>query len=269
MASAIIQFHPLGADAAVRFVHAQHIGTHTFPSHAHRSFSLGLVEKGRRLIHANGETVSISAGEGFVLNPQQSHRCQVVGPEEHAYWVVSIQPAHLHSLYTQATGRSGFPRFRQVRLADVPLLARLAAWLEAPSAGEEALNSLLRDLVVGHAQEGVTPPPACPHIVESTRQQLEAHSEASISLHELAETAHLSPFYLTRIFRRATGVPPYTYLLQSRIKKSLEVLRQTGSIVLTAQELGFADQSHFTRVFKREVGITPGRFLDLHKAEEG
>jgi AraC-like DNA-binding protein len=266
--NAIIQFHPIVPDSDVRFVRGQNVGAHTFPCHAHRSFSLGLVGKGQRIIQVNGESFHISAGEGFILNPQQPHVCSVIGPEGHDYWVISIHPARMQTLFHEATGLPGFPHFSQVKITNSSFLDDLAAWLEnQPAANEHGFIDLLHTLLVCCAEEITPNKPAYADILASTFRQLENRQSEAVSLHELAETAHISPFYLNRIFRQVVGVPPHTYLLQSRIKKSLELLLKTGSIAASAQRLGFADQSHFTRLFKREVGITPGRFIDLHNKE--
>jgi AraC-like DNA-binding protein len=94
---------------------------------------------------------------------------------------------------------------------------------------------------------------------------LEAHLDQPVPLMKIAEAAHVSPFYLNRIFRREMGIPPHAFLMQSRIRKSLAVLLDMNSIAETAHALGFSDQSHFTRLFKRNVGITPKRYLEGHR----
>lgn len=267
MENAVIQFHPITSDSDVRFVHGQNVGAHTFPCHAHRSFSLGLVEKGERIVQVNGEAFHISAGEGFILNPQQSHVCSIVGSENHDYWVISIQPDRMQTFFQEATGQMGFPHFSQVKLTEPSILAELAAWLNGCVKDEQKFADLLRTLLRLYADALMPITSAYADALALTFQQLETRQNEAVLLHELAETAHISPFYLNRIFREAAGVPPHTYLLQTRIKKSLALLLKTGSIAIAAQRLGFADQSHFTRLFKREVGITPGRFLDIHSKE--
>lgn len=264
---ATVEFYPLTSDSAVRFVHGQNISAHTFPAHTHRSFSLGLVEKGQRSILTNEETFLISAGEGFLLNPHQPHVCSITGTESHDYWVVSLQPDRMQALFTEATGKTGTPYFPQVKLTDAPIVGGLAAWLADPVAAEEALHALLCDLLAHYASESTSVAPVCTDALVLAVQQMETRQSEKVLLQELAETAHLSPFYLNRVFRQVAGVPPHSYLLQTRIKNSLALLLETGSIATTAQRLGFADQSHFTRLFKREVGITPGQFLSLHTKE--
>ncbi len=90
---------------------------------------------------------------------------------------------------------------------------------------------------------------------------IEANLGRDLGLVELAEVACLSPFHFSRLFARAAGVGPQRYVLQRRVERAKALLRQ-GDVPLAAiaQELGFADQSHFTNAFRRETGETPGRF---------
>jgi AraC family transcriptional regulator len=82
------------------------------------------------------------------------------------------------------------------------------------------------------------------------------------SLSEFAAEFGLSPFHFARLFKRATGFPPHEYQLQLRIARAREMLcSQPGkNIAEIACELGFSDESHFRRHFKRIVGTTPSQF---------
>jgi AraC family transcriptional regulator len=82
-----------------------------------------------------------------------------------------------------------------------------------------------------------------------------------IRLTELADEAELSPHYFLQVFRNTFGTTPHRYLLQQRIEEAKRLLRRDGaSIGEIGLELGFSDQSHFTRTFRRLTGTTPRRF---------
>ena len=82
-----------------------------------------------------------------------------------------------------------------------------------------------------------------------------------ITLTELADVAGLSPHYFLQIFRNTFGMTPHRYLLSERIKEAKDLLRRDhGSISEIGLDLGFSDQSHFTRTFRRLTGTTPRRF---------
>ena len=102
-----------------------------------------------------------------------------------------------------------------------------------------------------------------PQAVTRAKAYIEAHCAENITLDDLARAAYLSPFHLARVFQRATGLPPHAYLLQTRILRAKALLAHGRAITDAAYELGFVDQSHFHRHFKRIVGLTPGEFSKM------
>jgi AraC family transcriptional regulator len=88
------------------------------------------------------------------------------------------------------------------------------------------------------------------------------HLDAELSLDRLAAVAHMSPFHFARLFKASTGLPPHQYVIARRVERAKELLRGRERLTLAAVavEVGFADQSHFTRHFRRLVGVTPRQF---------
>ncbi|RZI79994.1 MAG: AraC family transcriptional regulator, partial [Pseudomonas sp.] len=83
---------------------------------------------------------------------------------------------------------------------------------------------------------------------------------AELSLASLAAQAGLGRYQLIRAFQAATGLTPHAYLLNARVNRARQCLRQGLPLADVAYKLGFADQSHFQRVFKAHAGTTPGRY---------
>lgn len=91
-------------------------------------------------------------------------------------------------------------------------------------------------------------------------QRLEDEPEKPVSLASLADLCGLSRFQLLRSFSREMGVTPHAYLIQLRVSKARRLLATGKSPVEVALLTGFADQSHLTRAFVRQFGVTPGRY---------
>ncbi|MEO0410176.1 MAG: helix-turn-helix transcriptional regulator, partial [Cyanobacteria bacterium P01_A01_bin.135] len=90
---------------------------------------------------------------------------------------------------------------------------------------------------------------------------IEASLTTDLSLADLALAAGLSKYHFLRLFKQATGVTPHKYLLSRRVEQAAQLLKQGKSISQVAHQFGFADQSHFTRVFKRVKAMTPRQFV--------
>jgi AraC family transcriptional regulator len=84
----------------------------------------------------------------------------------------------------------------------------------------------------------------------------------SPTLEQMAAVAHLSPYHFARQFKAATGLAPYQYVIERRVERAQELLREEDDLGLgeVAFRAGFSDQSHFSSHFKRIVGVTPRQF---------
>jgi AraC-like DNA-binding protein len=90
---------------------------------------------------------------------------------------------------------------------------------------------------------------------------IDTHLDENISLAALAQNAKLSVFYFATQFKRSTGLSPHRYILQRRVLRASELLRNTSLSVLDVSlDLGFQHQNNFARAFRRMTGMTPTRF---------
>ena len=95
--------------------------------------------------------------------------------------------------------------------------------------------------------------------------QIEAHLGESITQCRLAGIAQLSTDHFARLFRHSTGLPPHRFVLQRRIARARELVSDRRlSLAEIGYELGFPSQAHFTSMFRRIVGTTPGAYRAVH-----
>jgi len=95
------------------------------------------------------------------------------------------------------------------------------------------------------------------------------HLAGNSSLAEIAGAVNMSPYHFTRLFKESTGQAPHQYLIRVRLDEARRLLL-SGSLSpgKVAYRVGFADQSHFTRHFKRAYNITPKLFADQNASLE-
>ncbi|MDJ0595352.1 MAG: AraC family transcriptional regulator [Pleurocapsa sp. MO_226.B13] len=100
-----------------------------------------------------------------------------------------------------------------------------------------------------------------PRKLQTAIDYIQANLENKIGLDDFAQITNISPYYFCRLFKKSTGITPYQYLIKCRIDRAKILLRQEKlSITDIALEVGFSNQSHFTKHFKRLVGVTPKKF---------
>jgi AraC family transcriptional regulator len=88
---------------------------------------------------------------------------------------------------------------------------------------------------------------------------IEANLESSIKNADLAAVARLSPFYFNVAFRKSVGDSPHEYIIRRRMERAQGLMLSTdASLSDIAATCGLADQAHFTRLFRRVVGESPG-----------
>ncbi len=102
-----------------------------------------------------------------------------------------------------------------------------------------------------------------PRAVAEALAFIHANYARELSLTDIAEAVHLSPFHLARLFKQSLGVSQHQYLIQLRVNCASWLLSAGSgerSLAEVASAVGFADQSHLTRHFKRVLGVTPRQF---------
>jgi AraC-like DNA-binding protein len=92
------------------------------------------------------------------------------------------------------------------------------------------------------------------------RDFIHSHLGERRSLDEMAAVACMSKFHFVREFTRVFGTPPLAYRNAQRINEACRLLAAGRPIKVIAADLGFTDQSHFGRVFRRSVGLTPAAY---------
>lgn len=87
--------------------------------------------------------------------------------------------------------------------------------------------------------------------------------EGRLSLSQIASDLGITPIHLTQCFKRSEGIPLYRYQTLLRLGRALDRLPDREDITDLAFELGFSSHSHFTAVFRSELGMTPSYYRSI------
>jgi AraC-like DNA-binding protein len=244
--------------------------TQSFSRHIHEDFPIGVIERGALGFYYRGENVVAPVGSINLANPGEAHTGHAavdIG------WTYRMFYCDLDLLRHAASEIAGRPKdlafFQQGVIHDSDLAFRIRCLhltLEQPDLPkleqESRILEMLTQLILRHADDR----PVLQRVgrehqaVKRAREYIEAHYAENISLEQLAQIAYLSPFHLVRVFHDEVGLPPHAYLTQVRVNRARNLLSQGWPITEVAFEVGFVDQSHLNKRFKRITGMTPGQY---------
>ena len=237
---------------------------HSFPRHSHDQFGIGIMISGAQRSWSVIGQVESEAGDVIMVNPGEMHDGMPVGALARGWRILYLDPTLVaREIADEAPEKEliARPVARDPQLAR--RVARLFAQLEKPApdsfAAEESLLQCLLSVLRRHGVHGPSAACASPPVLKAI-QRLDAAPEIPTSLAELAALSGVSRFQLLRGFTREAGTTPHAYLVQRRVRLVRRLLAAGRSPVDAALMAGFADQSHMTRAFIRQFGITPGRY---------
>ncbi len=226
-----------------------------------------MVERGAARFELDATQQRAAQGELFVLEPEAVHTGMAAVPEGWAYKVLYIEPRLVHEWDERDSSPPRAARwvvFRDVALRAA--LERAHGALKSEPAGGLAVEETVLNAVAAlrpHLRPG--PPNRGREHAEHTavrraRAYLREHWDERVSLAELSAEAGLSRFELVRRFRDQSGVTPHAYQINLRVQEARRRLAAGVPPAEVAAACAFADQPHLSRVFKRAVGVSPGRY---------
>jgi AraC-like DNA-binding protein len=230
----------------------RHYGTAEI-RHSHGHHQLVLPLAGTMEREAAGRTGSVTGLRAAAIPGGEVHA--FTGADENAFLIVDIPAGTARGRFWEAAGDRPFLDFGPDLAGHLAFLA--AALRSTPLTGIRGAvaGEMILDGLARHA--GLAAPPL-PEPVARAVRLIETCAAAPLTVEDIARTAGMSPSRLHARFREATGVSPMRYLAAERARRAAFLLERTAHPVATiAQEAGYADQSAFTRAFRRETGLTP------------
>ena len=217
------------------------------------------------------QTAEIKNGDVIILPAQTAHRAR--WNHEHYYLALIIEPmAFERRLGETPVGHSVelLPQFCLPDTLLCNLSMALKTELETSGFGgqlyvDSLLTTLSAHLLRHYCRQGplATVASGLPNYkLQQVLEYIHAHLHQDLALAELAAIAQVSPNYFATQFKHAIGYAPHQYVIRQRIERGKALLTDSrDGIADIACQVGFAHQSHFTRHFRRLVGVTPKQFL--------
>ncbi|MBC2654290.1 AraC family transcriptional regulator [Pseudomonas sp. MSSRFD41] len=247
---------------------------HRFVPHVHDGFVIGMIMAGAQRYRYRGAEHLAGSGTLVLINPDELHTGAKGTEDGWLYRAFYPDNRQVLGLLDELELPSGtLPAFGATLYRDPDLVtgfSHLHHLLESPATALQQ-QTLWRDMLLlllqRHAKVKAPREPGQEHrAIVQAKELLRSRLAEPPSLEELAAAVNLSPFHFARVFRRATGIPPHTWLMQQRIAKARALLRDGCLPLEVATQLGFADQSHLNRQFKQVYGVAPAAYRSALQA---
>ena len=238
------------------------LSTACYHPHSHDEFSFGVIDSGIANYHNLGQCNRIGAGDTVLINPADIHSCNpMIGDWSYRMlfvdtnWIGQLQSeildsGHLDYLpFSDILNRS-LQSYQQFKLLFESLLKE-----QNPLIVESLLIQYLHQYFLVKKTEK-----SDPVNIRRVKELISDQLNINHSLNDLAKESGLSRYHLIRSFKQTYGLSPHAYQLDERIKNAKILLKSGVSLIDTSHLLGFTDQSHLQRNFKKRLAITPKQY---------
>jgi AraC-like DNA-binding protein len=246
-----------------------HFSGHAYDPHDHDDMLIGYTEQGVQRFQCHRSLHTSVPGRAILIEPGALHDGHAPEPGGFTYSMLYLPQAWVERAARRLNlaGLGGVEAAFGNTLVDDPRLVeaiRQAFFAvyghEGRLARDQALDHLMEHL--GGQMSDVTTPGghAAPPAIARARDLLHEHMGGNIGLDELVDITGIDRFRLTRLFQREFGTSPHAYLVRLRLRAARRLLAAGHTPAQVAAEVGFADQSHLGRWFRRAYRMTPATY---------
>ncbi len=257
----------------LRFMRARYV-QHAFKPHAHDYYVLGIIETGLQSFTYKHNKLITEPGNLIIINPGEVHTGEAAIDAGFNYRALYPSKSLMERFASEFNANAvRIPRFNGGIVRDRQMfyaMQKLHHFSENPTTSlelDERMTNFFITLIRRHADRNlnIKKYKDAQKAVLEARDFIEAYYSENITLSDLSELMHISPFHLARLFRRQIGISPHKYLENVRIRHAERLLSSGFLIADVAFMTGFSSQSHLTRTFKQFLGTTPGEFVKQRK----
>lgn len=254
---------------------------HTF--HLHKKYELYYQVDGTRRYYINDSAYLVNAGNLVLIGPNEVHKTGSVEDRPHTRYVVNFDHDYFDPMAAALPGVNLLAGFEAgIHVMNVPprdrtmveqLLDRVYKQRENQSDEARALRLLQMSqlmLYVGHYANAAEVEPDKNRIVNKTVEAIQSyvstHYQQNLTLTSIAAQFYMSPFYVSRLFKRVTNLGLVEYINSVRIMAARNLLETTSlHIPNVAEAAGFSTTAHFSRVFKESTGLSPQQYRKYYR----
>lgn len=254
--------------------------------HVHHKYELYYEITGSRQYFIEDSAYVVNAGDMILIGADQIHKTEHIGDEPNSRIVVNFSDDYLKEI------TSAFPDIDFVSFFSNPtnhlitclenkdrflIEATLHSILDlynSDDSNKRARCKLLFPVLLLHIKQILEnreatsiayPAPALNPLIADAQKYVAEHYREDLTLQGIADALFISPYHLSRIFKKQVGIGIVDYIKTIRLKVAQNLLVNTSdSITLISDKSGFSSAAHFRRTFKDSIGLSPQKYRQIY-----
>ena len=239
--------------------------TKHYKEHLHDTFSIGINIEGKSIYTNKTNKYDFDKGMIAIVNANTIHSCNPILETPNLYYMMYLDENWCYGIQKSICDEfDSFKSFPKDIILDIKLYDEFKTLCENIFTNlsyiekEDELIVFFTKLFSKYTEASIMK--IEDKSFDKITRFLNENYKENISLDELSSKFDLNPFYIIRLFKSNINMTPHAYLLNIKINRAKELLKKGFSIVDTALECGFSDQSHFHRNFLKIVASTPKEY---------
>lgn len=236
-----------------------------YKKHFHNTFSIGVNKEGKSIYTNEKDKYLLDKNMLSIINPKYVHSCNSCTNILNIFYMMYLDKKWCYNI--QKLIKEDINEFINIPVSIledksfykryIELCEILFLDISVYEKENELINFMLDffSLYLGEINVNKTD-----KVFENIRDYIDINYKQNIQLEDLSKVFNLNKFYIIRLFKANMNLTPHSYLINTRVNEAKKLLKEGISIIETAQECGFFDQSHFHRNFYKITTTTPKEY---------
>ncbi len=238
-----------------------------YSKHSHDSLAFSVFLSGDMEVSFHNQCdLEIKAKEIIVYNPHQVHVTKSKKNNVKNYYTLHIDSKWCEEIQKKLFKNKNEFIYLQNMIKDESLYKKIYDLCESIYFDKEfkikRIKNILIDIIKRYTLLDEKEDKKEPELLKEIENYIDKNIQEQISIGDISKNISYDESYITRVFKKKYGLTPHAFIINKRIQKAKEKLASSENINLAqlSNEVGFYDQSHFSKVFKKVFAMTPNKY---------
>ncbi|AFS79647.1 transcriptional regulator, AraC family [Gottschalkia acidurici 9a] len=239
-------------------------GIHSSKDHSHEELSIGIIEKGSSTVNCGEKSYNVDSRTAVIIYPGVIHKCTPTSIESWKFSMLYLKKDWIESVFDTEL-KSENILVKELMSRDIYRMIELFAILRKDISNIEKESRLITDIdyllnMESYVLKNFSSRHTDKDSIKMARKYIDDNFLEKITLDDLTRYSNLSKYHTLRLFKLYFNTTPHSYQTLLRLNYAKKLLKDKKDISDIAQDLGFYDQSHFSKSFKQYFGVTPLKY---------